>query len=34
VKSKVLIALAEKMQNGASIEVCYQTIDQALLTAK
>ena len=33
-RRSVLIALAEQMQNGASIEACYQTIDQALLTTK
>lgn len=29
-RRSVLVALAEQMQNGASIEVCYQTIDQTL----
>ncbi|MCA6571801.1 MAG: hypothetical protein IM537_09565 [Pseudanabaena sp. M57BS1SP1A06MG] len=28
-----LIALAEQMQNGASIEACYKTIEQALLSS-
>lgn len=29
-RRSILVALAEQMQNGASIEVCYQTIDQTL----
>jgi len=33
-RRSVLIALAEQMQNGASIEDCYQTIEQAALTIK
>lgn len=33
-RRSVLIALAEQMQNGASIEACYQTIEQAALTIK
>ncbi len=33
-RRSVLIALAEQMQNGASIESCYQTIEQAALTIK
>ncbi|BBC24274.1 hypothetical protein [Pseudanabaena sp. ABRG5-3] len=33
-RRSVLIALAEQMQNGASIEACYQTIEQATLTIK
>ncbi len=33
-RRSVLVALAEQMQNGASIEVCCQTIEQVLLTTK
>lgn len=33
-RRSVLIALAEQMQNGASIEDCYQTIEKAALTIK